>query len=205
MNHLRTFCLLLVLSVAIGALGQGSTPAAKPATPQAQTTQAPAPTIAGVVDRQISQLEGQMVAVVEAMPDDKFDYTPTQLNTKDGRDPVRSFAFEVKHVATANYLFWGSITGDPMPAGVKGPNGPDDIKTKADIVKYLKDSFALGHKAAATLTAENVVEQVPFRQNKAPRLYLATFAVEHAYDHYGQMVLFLRMNGITPPGSRAQQ
>jgi hypothetical protein len=49
----------------------------------------------------------------------------------------------------------------------------------------------------------NVVEQVPFRQGKAPRLYLATFAVEHAYDHYGQLVIFLRMNGITPPGSRA--
>lgn len=108
-------------------------------------------------------------------------------------------------MATGNYAFWTPLTGDAMPAGVKGPNGPDDLKTKADIVKYLKDSFAVGHKAAATLTAENALEQVPFRQTKAPRLYLATFAVEHAYDHYGQLALFLRMNGITPPGSRAAQ
>jgi hypothetical protein len=108
-------------------------------------------------------------------------------------------------MATANYAFWTPLTGDPMPAGVKGPNGPDNLKTKADIVKYLKDSFALGHKAAQTLTSENALEQVQFRQGKAPRLYLATFAVEHAYDHYGQMVLFLRMSGITPPGSRAAQ
>lgn len=206
MKCLRTFCLLLVLSFAIAALGQATTPAAKPASAsQAQTTPQPAPTIANVVDRQITQLEKQFVAVADAMPDDKFDYQPTQLNTKDSRDPVRTFAMEVKHVATANYLFWGSITGDPMPAGVKGPNGPDDIKTKADIMKYLKDSFALGHKAAATLTAANVVEEVPFRQSKAPRLYLATFAVEHANDHYGQMVFMLRMNGITPPGSTAQR
>ena len=206
MRYLRTFCLLLVLSFAIAALGQATTPAAKPASaPQAQTTPQPAPTIANVVDRQITQLEKQFVAVADAMPDDKFDFQPTQLNTKDSRDPVRTFAMEVKHVATANYLFWGSITGDPMPAGVKGPNGPDDIKTKADIMKYLKDSFALGHKAAATLTAANVVEEVPFRQSKAPRLYLATFAVEHANDHYGQMVFMLRMNGITPPGSTAQR
>jgi hypothetical protein len=203
MKHARTFCLLLVLSFAIGAVAQTTAAAAKPPAPQAQTAAQPAPTIAGVVDRQISQLEQQFVGVVEAMPDDKFDYAPTQLNTKDSRDPVRTFAFEVKHVASANYLFWTSLTGDPMPANIKGVNGPEELKTKADIVKFLKDSFAMGHKAAATLTTANVVEEVPFRGNKAARLYLATFAVEHAYDHYGQLVLFLRMNGITPPGSRA--
>jgi DinB family len=205
MKHLRIFCLLLVLSLAVGALGQAAgAPAAKPAAPAApaQTTPQPPPTIAGVVDRQVTQLEKQTLDLVEAMPEDKFDFTPTNLNTKDSRDPVRSFAMEVKHMATGNFAFWTPLTGDAMPAGIKGPNGPDDLKTKADIIKYLKDSFALGHKAAATLTPDNVLEQVTFRQGKAPRLYLATFAVEHAYDHYGQLVLFLRMNGITPPGSR---
>jgi len=118
MKHLRTFCLLLVLSFTVAALGQATTPAAKPApAPQAQTSPQPAPTIANIVDRQITQLEKQFVAVAEAMPDDKFDYTPSQLNTKDGRDPVRSFALEVRHVATANYAFWSPLTGDAMPAG----------------------------------------------------------------------------------------
>jgi hypothetical protein len=203
MRHLRTFCLLLVLSFAISALGQasGSTPAATPA-PQAQASPQPPPTIASVVDRQINQLEKQVLDLAEAMPEDKFDFNPTSLNLKDSRDPVRTFAMELKHLATGNYAFWSPLTGDPMPAGVKGPNGPDDIKTKADIMKYLKDSFALGHKAAATLTAANVVEIVPTFRGPAPRLYLATFAVEHAYDHYGQLVIFLRMSGITPPGSR---
>jgi uncharacterized damage-inducible protein DinB len=208
MPYLRIFTLLFVMSLAIAALGQASGAAPKsgaPTSPAQTAPPSPPPTIAGVVDRQISQLEKQAVDLVEAMPDDKFDFTPTNLNTKDSRDPVRSFALEVKHMATGNYAFWTALTGDAMPAGVKGPNGPDDLKTKADIVKYLKDSFAVGHKAAATLTAENALEQVPFRQGKAPRLYLATFAVEHAYDHYGQLALFLRMNGITPPGSRAAQ
>jgi uncharacterized damage-inducible protein DinB len=206
MKHLRTFGLLLVLSFAIGALGQasGSAPAGQAATPapQAQTSPQPPPTIASVVDLEITQLEKQVVAVAEAMPDDKFDYTPTQLNTKDSKDPVRSFALEVRHLATGNYAFWSPLTGDPLPAGIKGPNGPEDLKTKADIIKYLKDSFVLGHKAAATLTAANVVEIVPTFRGPQPRLYLATFAVQHANDHYGQLVLFLRLNGITPPGSR---
>ncbi|HLW51786.1 MAG TPA: DinB family protein [Candidatus Angelobacter sp.] len=208
MQLLRTFCLLLVLSAAVSVFAQAGGSAAKgtPAgsAPQAQTTPQPAPTISGIVDRQISQLEKQIVAAAEAMPEDKFEYAPTNLNLKDSRDPMRSFAFEVKHVATANYAFWSPITGDPLPAGIKGPNGPEDIKTKAEIVKYLKDSYALGHKAAATLTGDNLLDQLPMFQGKAPRLYLATFAVAHGYDHYGQMALYLRMNGITPPASRTE-
>jgi uncharacterized damage-inducible protein DinB len=208
MKHLRMLCLLAALSVAaaIVSQGQGAAPAAKPATPapQAQASPQPAPTISSVVDREISTIEKQVVDLAEAMPADKFDFTPTNLNLKDSRDPVRSFAFQVKHIATANYAFWSPLTGDPMPASIKGPNGPEELKSKAEIIKFLKDSYALGHKAAATLTAENVVEQVPFRQNKAPRLYLATFAVAHGFDHYGQLAIYLRLSGITPPGSRAQ-
>jgi hypothetical protein len=76
------------------------------------------------------------------------------------------------------------------------------LKTKADIIRFLKDSFALGHKAAATLTTENML-QAP-EHSKPLRLYLATFGVAHAYDHYGQMVEYLRMNGIVPPASRGK-
>jgi len=74
-------------------------------------------------------------------------------------------------------------------------------RSKADIIKFLKDSFALGHKAAATLTAENMLQNPG--SSKSTRLRLATFGVAHAYDHYGQMVEYLRMSGIVPPASRA--
>ena len=76
------------------------------------------------------------------------------------------------------------------------------MKTKADIIKFLNESFALGHKAAATLTTENML-QTPGK-SKSTRLHLATFGVAHAYDHYGQMVEYLRMNGIVPPASRGK-
>jgi hypothetical protein len=81
-----------------------------------------------------------------------------------------------------------------------GGNGPENLTTKAEIVKFLRDSFALGHRAAATLTAENMLQ--PPGKSKSIRLRLAVFAVEHANDHYGQMVEYLRMNGIVPPVSR---
>ncbi len=79
-----------------------------------------------------------------------------------------------------------------------GGNGPEDLKTKADILNFLKDSFALGHKAAATLTPQNMLQ--PAEHSKSSRLHLATFAVAHAYDHYGQMVEYLRMKAASQPG-----
>jgi len=203
-------CLLAILSLAVGAVsqGQGAAPAAKPATPapQAQASPQPAqppPTFASMADRQVSASEKQLVEAAEAMPEEKYNFSPESLNIPGSNyKGVRTFAMEVKHIATANYVFWSALTGDPMPAGIKGPNGPDELKTKAEIVKYLKDSYALGHKAAATLTTENALEVVTFRMGKAPRLYLATNPVAHANDHYGQMVEYLRMNGIVPPASR---
>jgi hypothetical protein len=155
------------------------------------------------VDREISGVEKQVVAAAEAMPEDKFNFSPESLNIP-GADykGVRSFAVQVKHVAASNYFLWSHLTGDKLPEGLKDGNGPENLKSKADILKFLKDSFALGHKAAATLTTENMLQ--PPEDSKSPRLYLATFGVAHAYDHYGQMVEYLRMNGIVPPASRGK-
>src|SRR5437588_6282565 len=199
MKHLRTFFLLLVLCLAVGAVSQAPSPSAPPA----QQSPQPPPTVSSVVDRAISQIEKLFVELADAMPEDKFNFTPESLNIKVADyNGVRSFAFQVKHVATANYSYWTSITGDKLPEGITGPNGPENLKTKAEIMKYLKDSYAVGHKAAATLTSENVVEMIPFRNNKGTRLQLALSPVPHAFDHYGQLVEYLRMNGIVPPASR---
>jgi uncharacterized damage-inducible protein DinB len=207
MKQLRVICLVAVLSAAIAALSQDAhSPASKPATPapQAQPSPQPSPTLARLIDRQVSASEKQVVEAAEAMPEDKYNFSPESLNIA-GSDykGVRTFALEVRHIATANYAFWSALTGDPMPAGITGPNGPEALKTKAEIVKFLKDSYALGHKAAATLTNDNMLEVVAFPMGKAPRLYLATNAVAHANDHYGQMIEYLRMNGIVPPASRS--
>jgi uncharacterized damage-inducible protein DinB len=170
--------------------------------PQAQQPQ-PVPTIASTVDHEISTIEKQIVDAAVAMPGDKFNFSPESLNLP-GADykGVRTFALQVKHVAASNYALWSPLTGDKFPDNFMGGDGPENVKTKADIIKFLQDSFALGHKAAATLTAENMLE--PATPSKSLRLDRATFAVAHAFDHYGQMVEYLRMNGITPPASRAK-
>ncbi len=204
MKQLKTFCMLAMMCFAASAFAQDAG-AAKPAAPAAKPAP-PAPSISGAIDSQIKIIEKEFVSAAEAMPEDKYNFTPAGLNIP-GSDykGVRTFAEEVKHVATANYMFWGAITGDPMPAGTTGPNGPDTIKTKADIVKYLKDSYAIGHKAANMLTAENAVTTVSIPMmspNPIPKLFLATFGVAHGFDHYGQVVEYLRMNGIVPPASR---
>src|SRR5271155_1678210 len=203
MKQIRILLLLTVPLFGGVSLGQNAKSFAAASATQAQQSQQATPTIASGVDREISTIEKEIVNAAEAMPEDKFNFSPESLNIP-GSDykGVRTFAVQVKHVAASNYALWSPLTGDMFPEDFMGGNGPADVKTKADIIKFLKDSFALGHKAAATLTAENML-QIP-EHSKAPRLYRATFAVAHAYDHYGQMVEYLRMNGIVPPASRGQ-
>lgn len=170
-------------------------------TGQAQQAQQVPATVASAVDREISAVEKQIVEVAEAMPEDKFNFSPESLNIAGSEyKGVRTFAVQVKHVAASNWFIWSPLTGDKLPEGLKDGNGPEALKTKADILKFLKDSFALGHKAAATLTLENMLQNPG--NSKSTRLRLAEFGVAHAYDHYGQMVEYLRMNGIVPPASR---
>jgi hypothetical protein len=202
MKRIRNFLLLAVLIFTVAALGQGAKSAAAASVPQAQQSQAP-PTIASTVDREVSIIEKEIVEAAEAMPEDKFDFSPESLKIPGGEyKDVRTFALQVKHVAASNYALWSPLTGDKFPENFMGGNGPQDLKTKADILKFLKNSFALGHQAAATLTTENMLQTA--EHSKSTRLHLATFAVAHAFDHYGQMVEYLRMNGIVPPASRGQ-
>jgi uncharacterized damage-inducible protein DinB len=84
-------------------------------------------------------------------------------------------------------------------ADIEDVNGPKAIKTKKDVIEYLKISFVIGHKAISTLTNQNAMDMIQFRWRKLPRLDLAFYALTHANEHYGQMVIYLRMCGIIPP------
>ena len=201
MKQIRIFMLLAMLVSTAAALGQDtkSTPAA--GAPLARPLAAP--TIALTVDSEISNIEKQIMEVAGAMPEDKYNFSPERLNIPgDDFKGVRTFAVQVKHVAASNYFIWSHLTGDKLPEGLNDGNGPENLKTKADIIKFLQDSFALGHKAAATLTTENMLQTA--ENSKSPRLHLAIFGVTHASNHYGQMVEYLRMNGIVPPASRGR-
>ena len=190
-----TAAMVLFMSGQVGRTAAAGAPRPRPA-------DAP-PTLASMVDREVSSVEKQVVEAAEAMPEDKFNFTPESLTIPgDDYKGVRSFAVQVKHIASSNYFIWSGITGDAAPATIKDGNGPVELKSKADILKFLKDSFALGHKAAATLTPENMLQ--PVGKGKSPRLHLAEFGVAHAYNHYGQMIEYLRMNGIIPPASRTK-
>ena len=166
----------------------------------AQDKNAQPKTVAQVLDASVSSVEGEFVPAAEAMPEDKYSFAPTAGEFKG----VRTFAAQVKHVAAVNYLVASAILGEKPPVDTGGENGPDSIKSKADIVKFLKDSFAYAHKAVASINDKNAVESIkgPFGDEPATRLGLAAVFSWHSFDHYGQMAEYLRMNGIIPPASR---
>jgi DinB superfamily len=190
--------LLLVLSLAVAA--QSTTGAPQASQPATQAKEAPR-TAASVMDRSLSGVEKEFVSAAEAMPEDKYSYAPTSGEFKG----VRTFAEQIKHVAAVNYMVFSTMLDEKAP-DTGGENGPDSIKTKAEIVKYLKESFVLGHRAMAGLRPENLVESIPspFGQGTTTRLGMGTLIIGHCFDHYGQMVEYLRMNSIVPPASRGQ-
>lgn len=144
----------------------------------------------------LSLMEQQVVGAAEAMPADKYDFTPT--GPGDFKD-VRSFSSQVKHLAESNYGFfhgWG------VPGAVD-PKTIEALKSKDEIVKALKDSYKYAHTAIHSITLQNAFTALKAPEEyKATRVSFAAFCVAHSMDHYGQMVEYLRMNGIIPPASR---
>jgi hypothetical protein len=159
----------------------------------------PAPESVGqVLDRQLAGVESEMVKLAEALPAEKYGFAPT-----DGEfQGVRTFAQQASHTAAVVYWMAAISLGEKNPSEVgAGENGPATVKTKEQIVQYLKDAFAYGHKAMKAITAENVTAPVanPFGDGTRARLWVANLAIWHSYDHYGQMVVYSRMNGVAPP------
>ncbi len=179
-------CALLALTVAAAA----QTP--KPKEERRSVTM--------ILDHTVSNLEYEFVPAAEAMPEDKFGFAPTGGEFKG----VRTFGEQIKHVAAVNYELGAAILEQKPPVDIGMESGPESVTTKADILKYLKESFQYAHKAIATINEQNLTATVrsPFGDGKVSRLGLACAVSSHGYDHYGQMVEYLRMNGIIPPASR---
>jgi DinB family protein len=193
----------VAMAILVLAIGASGAPAADNAQGATQAKPDQKPTFAMVLDHNLTNVEKEVVSAAEAMPDDKFNFAPTQGEFKG----VRTYAQQIKHIAATSYMLGAAILGEKPPLDLgTGENGPDNITSKADIVKFLKDSFAYAQKAANSVTEANVMEQLqsPFGPNKTTRLTLALIMLSHPFDHYGQMVEYLRMNGIIPPASRAQ-
>ena len=192
-----TQLVLAMLTACLTAAAQQSSP----------TKPALSPTMSSMTQAQLGMIERQFIAAAEAMPVDKYSFAPAGAEFSG----VRSFALEVRHVATANFVIYSAILGQDPPPSVTvdgAANGPENLQSKQQILQYLKDSFALGHKAMATLNNENALAPLDKLPIAIPslntRLALAIFSFSHTSDHYGQIVEYLRMNSIVPPASAGQ-
>jgi uncharacterized damage-inducible protein DinB len=162
--------------------------------------------LAAAIDQEITNVENSFVAAAEAMPEEKFGATPESLNISGSEfKGVRTFSAQVRHVAADNFAIWAPLTGKPEPAGINAPGGPPEMKARGEVLKFLKGSFAYSHEAVKGLTSDNALELVEFRGNKVTRISLVILALTHINDHYGQIVEYLRMNGIVPPASRPRK
>lgn len=180
-------CILAGCVLAVATLGHTQ---AAPAKPAPGTKVAPSQSYGKL----LGMMEQEFVSAVEAMPEDKFNFAPTEGEFKG----VRTFAGQVKHVTGSSYYFFGGP--DLSQADVKAKeDAVEKLTTKAEIVQALKDSFIKAHAFVDGITPENAFVTMP---NGNTRGGLAAFGLAHMMDHYGQLVVYLRMNGIVPPASR---
>jgi len=154
---------------------------------------------AKAVDTLLHIFEDDFVPAAKAMPADKYDFAPSATAMPGAKfDGVRSFAGQVTHVASANYYFFGTASGLKPDVDVEAIG---KLKSKEEIVAALEKSFVFAHKAVALLTTQNAFEPVEIDGHQT-RVTAESFAVAHGFDHYGQLVVYLRMNGIVPPASQ---
>jgi uncharacterized damage-inducible protein DinB len=181
-----------VAAIALVLFGAAPVPAA---TAQERT---PPATLGSTVGRWWKMLGSDLGALAEAMPEDKWTFKPTTGEFAN----VRTFAEQMKHVACANEAFMLEIEHKEPPANCE-TGGPHPAKTKAEILAYLRQSFARLDAAVDGLTPANALDPAGGRYGgESTRLGLITLAIWHGADHYGQLVVYLRMNGIVPPASR---
>jgi uncharacterized damage-inducible protein DinB len=146
--------------------------------------------------------EKVIVSAADAMPADKYGFAPADGEFKG----VRTFGQQVKHLAATNHILAAAALGEEPPTGAGDELGPETVRTKAEILDYLNGSFehlakaieAIGQKAAPVRSSPIS----PLKSTEATRLALVVESLVHAFDHYGQMVEYLRMNGVVPPASR---
>ncbi|HZQ24538.1 MAG TPA: DinB family protein [Terriglobales bacterium] len=187
---------LLTLCIAAPSCPAVSRKQDKPADQSAAAEEAQPPkSIAESVSRNLVYAEGDFLSIAEAMPDDKYSFVPSAGKF----DGVRSFAEQVKHVACAQFAFFNEFEGKKPPADCE-KGGDDPARTKTELIQYLKDSFDYGNHVVATLNERNALDRIDGRYaGPNTKLGISVVAVWHITDHYGQIVEYLRMNGIAPP------
>jgi len=146
--------------------------------------------------------EKLLVSAADAMPADKYGFVPTDGEFKG----VRTLGQMVKHLSATNYILAAAALGEEPPANAGDELGPEAVRTKAEILNYLNGSFARLDLAIEAIGQNNTPVKSspisPLKRAEATRLALVVESLVHDFDHYGQMVEYLRMNGVVPPASR---
>jgi uncharacterized damage-inducible protein DinB len=188
-NNLATFAICTLTTLLIA-------PAVSPAQPAQTAPVHPAAansSPAQIYAKLFSSQQDEVISAAEAMPADKYNFKPTK-GTFEG---VRTFGQQLTHIAASQYYYFGNF-------GVKGgvdSDAIDKLTKKEDIVQALKNSYAFAQQAIDTITVENAFEPLG-GEHQATRAGLVATTLAHTNDHYGQVVVYLRMNGIIPPASR---
>lgn len=151
----------------------------------------------------LDSVRREVTSAAEAMPADKYGFAPTTGGEFQG---VRTFGAEVKHLAATNQILAAAALGDVPPPEAGDETGPETVRTKAEILGYLSDSFDRLGKAIDAIGNDSLPVKSspisPLRADQATRTALVSEALIHTFNHYGQMVVYLRMNGVVPPASR---
>lgn len=192
-----TIALAMLCTVAQGQSTSSAAQASSPSAASSKTVD-----VSAYYDKAIGNVEHQWVSLAEAMPADKWNFAPTQGEFKG----VRTFGEQVKHVAMANMLFYGIAMGQKPPT-MDEMKATQAINDRAQIIELLKKSYQMGHQAAQSTNAQNAFTAIdaPFGLGTMPRSGLIGLAIAHSFDHYGQSVVYARMNGIVPPATTEAQ
>lgn len=149
----------------------------------------------------LKDIQHQIVITAEAMPATKYEFTPTEGEFTS----VRTFARQVRHLSATNHILAAAALGEEPSADID-ENGPETVRTKAEVLAYLNSSFEHLSRAIDAIGDPNVQVKAspisPLPAAKTTRVALISEAFIHAFNHYGQMVEYLRMNGVVPPSSR---
>ena len=163
----------------------------------AQQQPSPPKTIADSINYMWKMVESDFTSLAEAMPEEKWTFKPTKGAFAD----IRTFGEQVKHVACANEAWAKKLRGEKPPDHCD-TGGPNPARTKAEILAYLRESLIMVDGEIGKTRAENLMARVEGPYAGDNRLEVLNSALWHISDHYGQLVEYLRMNGIVPPASR---
>ncbi len=142
-----------------------------------------------------NEIGRKLTAMAEDFPEDKYDFKPTPAE--------RSFAEQMLHAAGSCYYFTDPVLGR-KPA--VGDPKREQYKSKADIVAFVKKSFADGANALQSFGEKGLTTEVVYFPGQKSRVIdIAYGIIEHSGEHYGQLVVYYRLEGLVPPESRAQK